>query len=282
MTSTNPPPRSEPSISDEQLAYKREAYQRFFAHVGQPWPGCDAPIHDAAIALAERINSLEAERQQTGMRPAQFRVRMHQLLLAELQQHRRSQERAGTAAETTWQPDVVSAIEACRDASLSDGACRHAVLACLVQQPPLTADDIEFGQRLQAAIDVGGPIPVRQPPSPEPPAPQAEPPDPPDLDNVQVALEEAPDWWRECALEGHETQLAEQPRSRHGHEYFCSDCSRAEYPTGRFAQPPAGAQPAQDVERFRVALLSIANNSCCTPCREARLVARNALGLPTP
>jgi hypothetical protein len=32
-----------------------------------------------------------------------------------------------------------------------------------------------------------------------------------------------------------------------------------------------------ELERFRGTLTSIANNSCCTPCREAALVARAAL-----
>lgn len=52
-----------------------------------------------------------------------------------------------------WQPDVAMAIKACRDFNLSDGAVRFAVLACLVEQPPLSEDELEWARKVIAKIE---------------------------------------------------------------------------------------------------------------------------------
>lgn len=67
----------------ELAAYQREAYRRFYAAMGEPWPNVDDATIDRAIALAAELNSLEAEHQQHAMPPAKLRVRMLKLLLAD-------------------------------------------------------------------------------------------------------------------------------------------------------------------------------------------------------
>jgi hypothetical protein len=52
-------------------------------------------------------------------------------------------------------------------------------------------------------------------------------------ESVQIALAESPRWFRRCQRLDHETTLSEQPLSANGFEYFCSDCSRGQYPSLR-------------------------------------------------
>lgn len=58
-----------------------------------------------------------------------------------------------------------------------------------------------------------------------------------------------------------------------------ADLYRDEPPAAQPATPPVQAQPdvAEALHRFRTALQSIANNTCCDRCQEAAAVARAAL-----
>lgn len=73
---------------------------------------------------------------------------------------------AGQAQEPSeWKPDVALAIEACRDLSLPDGACRFAVLSCLVQQPPLTEEEMRWAQDVATRLDAPQPVPAQDGPA---------------------------------------------------------------------------------------------------------------------
>ena len=49
-------------------------------------------------------------------------------------------------------------------------------------------------------------------------------------------------------------------------------CGHAMAPIGKYLH-----DMADEIERLRAALESIANNTCCDPCQEAKLVAKAAL-----